>query len=77
MSTPGRPGLTRRLRRNIDSKSFVIIDELGRATSTRDGLAIALAMAEALIQSGAMVFFTTHFIEIGIALSVASLAEKE
>jgi len=50
---------------------------LGRATSTRDGLAIALAMAEALIQSGAMVFFTTHFIEIGIALSVASLAEKE
>jgi len=57
------------LRRNVDSRSLVIIDELGRATSTRDGLAIALAMAEALIQSGGMIFFTTHFIELGNSVS--------
>ncbi|ROW00008.1 hypothetical protein VPNG_08330 [Cytospora leucostoma] len=50
--------------RNINDKSLAIIDELGRGTSTRDGLAIAIAIAEALIQSNALVFFATHFIEL-------------
>ncbi len=53
------------LLRNINKKSLAIIDELGRGTSTRDGLAIAIAIAEALIQSGALVFFATHFCELG------------
>lgn len=51
--------------RNIDRKSLVIIDELGRGTSTRDGLAIALSIAEALVESKALVWFATHFRELG------------
>lgn len=49
------------MHRNINERSLAIIDELGRGTSTRDGLAIALAISEALIQSNAMVWFVTHF----------------
>ncbi|KAM3434839.1 hypothetical protein MY4824_005169 [Beauveria thailandica] len=55
--------------RNVDQQSMVIIDELGRGTSTRDGLAIAIAMAEALIQSKAFVWFATHFLELARALA--------
>ena len=47
--------------RNVDKRSMVIIDELGRGTSTRDGLCIAIAVAEALVDSGAFVWFATHF----------------
>jgi DNA mismatch repair protein MSH4 len=45
---------------------MAIIDELGRGTSTRDGLAIALSIAEALVESRAMVWFATHFRELGM-----------
>jgi len=47
--------------RNVDKRSMVIIDELGRGTSTRDGLCIAIAVAEALVESKAFVWFATHF----------------
>lgn len=47
--------------RNIRPHSMIIIDELGRGTSTVDGLAIAVAIAEALVDSHALVWFTTHF----------------
>lgn len=50
--------------RNIDDKSLAVIDELGRATSNRDGLAIAIAMSEVLIQSRASVWFATHYIDL-------------
>ncbi|KAL8944486.1 MAG: hypothetical protein Q9216_000396 [Gyalolechia sp. 2 TL-2023] len=55
--------------RNIDRRSLVIIDELGRGTSTRDGVTIAIAIAEALIESKALVWFVTHFRELAHALS--------
>ncbi|KAL5121962.1 MutS protein msh4 [Pleosporales sp. CAS-2024a] len=50
--------------RNIDGRSLAIIDELGRGTSTRDGLAMALAIAEALVSSKALVWFATHFKDV-------------
>jgi DNA mismatch repair protein MSH4 len=55
--------------RNVDKKSLVVIDELGRGTSTRDGLAIAIAMSEALIQTRASVWFATHFLELARVLN--------
>ncbi|KAF1945409.1 hypothetical protein EJ02DRAFT_369214 [Clathrospora elynae] len=55
--------------RNVDRRSLVIIDELGRGTSTRDGLAIALAIAEALVSSRALVWFTTHFKDLATIMS--------
>ncbi|KAF5611512.1 DNA mismatch repair MSH4 [Fusarium subglutinans] len=50
--------------RNIDDKSLAVIDELGRATSNRDGLAIAIAMSEALILSKASIWFATHYVDL-------------
>ena len=55
--------------RNIDRQSMAIIDELGRGTSTRDGLAIALAIAEALVESRALVWFATHFRDLANIMS--------
>lgn len=54
---------------NIDRKSMVIIDELGRGTSTRDGFAIALAIAEALVESRALVWYVTHFRDLARILA--------
>ena len=54
---------------NIDRHSIVIIDELGRGTSTRDGLAIALAIAEALVNSRALVWFATHFRDLATIMA--------
>lgn len=55
--------------RNIDKRSLAIVDELGRGTSTRDGLAIALAIAEALVESRSLVWFATHFRDIATILA--------
>jgi len=55
--------------RNVDGQSMAIVDELGRGTSTRDGLAIAIAIAEALIESRALVWFVTHFRDLAKILA--------
>lgn len=55
--------------RNLEKRSMAIVDELGRGTSTRDGLAIAIAIAEALVNSRALVWFATHFKDLATILS--------
>ncbi|KKA16378.1 DNA mismatch repair protein [Rasamsonia emersonii CBS 393.64] len=47
--------------RNIDPQSMVVVDELCCGTSTTDGLAISIAIAEAFVDSHALVWFATHF----------------
>lgn len=55
--------------KNINRHSMVIVDELGRGTSTRDGIGIAIAIAEALVQSRALVWFATHFRDLSTILA--------
>jgi DNA mismatch repair protein MutS len=56
---------------NATERSFIILDEIGRGTSTFDGLSIAWAVAEHLHDEiGAKTMFATHYHEL------TNLAEK-
>ncbi|HLH78847.1 MAG TPA: DNA mismatch repair protein MutS, partial [Chthonomonas sp.] len=46
---------------NATARSLVILDEIGRGTSTYDGLSIAWAVAEYLVQIGCKTLFATHY----------------
>ena len=46
--------------KNASSNSFVVVDEIGRGTSTTDGTALAHAVCETLCR-GPLSIFTTHF----------------
>ena len=53
--------------RNATSRSLLILDEIGRGTSTFDGLAIALAVIEHISDTklcGAKTLFATHYHEL-------------
>ncbi len=56
-------------------RSLVILDEVGRGTSTFDGLAIAWAMVEHLAGVGAKTLFATHYHQLNaLAGSLAGVA---
>ncbi|MFW9907618.1 MAG: DNA mismatch repair protein MutS [Candidatus Thorarchaeota archaeon] len=46
---------------NATERSLVILDEIGRGTSTFDGMAIAWAVAEKIAQMKTRTLFATHF----------------
>ena len=59
---------TANILRNATPRSLVILDEIGRGTSTYDGLSIAWAVAEHLLghddRPGTMTLFATHYHEL-------------
>ncbi|MDI3269564.1 MAG: DNA mismatch repair protein MutS [Bacillota bacterium] len=55
---------TRRILERATSASLVVVDEVGRGTSTYDGLALAGAVAEELVGRRCRTLFTTHFHEL-------------
>jgi DNA mismatch repair protein MutS len=61
--------------RHASSRSLIILDEIGRGTSTYDGLSIAQAVVEDLHDRlGARTLFATHFNELaGTAASLSRM----
>ena len=50
--------------REIDENSFVIMDELGSGTDPQEGMGIAIAIIEKLLESKANFLVTTHYPEV-------------
>ena len=66
---------TAHILRSATRQSLVIMDEVGRGTSTEDGLSIAQAVTEFLLEKvGAKTLFATHYHELS-RLSHPSLAD--
>ena len=57
--------------------SLVLIDEIGRGTSTKDGLALAWSIAEELAtKNGALSIFSTHYFELTTLPNVISTIQN-
>ncbi len=49
---------------NATYSSLVLLDEIGRGTSTLDGLALAIAIARAMVKLQSLTLFSTHYLEL-------------
>jgi len=55
---------TANILQNCTDRSLIILDEIGRGTSTYDGISIAWAVAEFLVEKKAKTLFATHYWEL-------------
>lgn len=64
---------------NATPRSLIILDEIGRGTSTYDGIALSWSVSEYLIRMGCKVLFATHYYELTLLKGVknVSVAVKE
>lgn len=60
-----------------NDRSLVLIDELGRATSNEDGVAIAWSVSEYLLVKRAMTFFVTHYPQLSKLAEVYSNVQNQ
>jgi len=69
---------TARILSGISERTLVVLDEVGRGTSTYDGLSIAWAVAEHLHDAPARpkVLFATHFHELTDIVSTSAFARN-
>lgn len=58
------------------ARSLVLMDEVGRGTSTTDGLAIAHACAVQLAEMGSLTLFATHYFELTELAKQPELSHK-
>ena len=69
--------------RSATSRSLIIMDEIGRGTSTEDGMAIAYAIMQYLKKLGAVTLFSTHYRELsgldpdGVSLLTMEVEEEK
>ncbi len=67
--------------RNATDRSLIIMDEIGRGTSTQDGLSIAYSVMRTLEEKGINTLFATHYHELTMmdtsALQLLTLAVSE
>ena len=63
--------------RNATARSLVVVDELGRGTSTFDGLAIAFAVMQQLSQMHCATFFSTHYHQLAAAVAAEATLRND